>query len=638
VVTLGGVLALALALVGSAQAAAATSTSLRAWGWGHNTYGELGIGSNVGRECPVHGYRCVYFPVALHVPTGVTAVDGGLSDGVALMADGTVMSWGTAGNGALGNGTEFGSFPAPTTVAGVSGVTAISAGSGSTLALLGNGTVMAWGLDRYGQLGDGTTHNKDVPVPVSALESVTAVSAGNEHNLALLANGHVMAWGHNADGQLGNGGTSDSDVPVEVPGLSGVVAISAGGWDDGEQSLALLANGHVMAWGSGEYGQLGDGSTSDSDVPVEVTGLSGVRAIAAGGKHSLALLNDGTVMAWGWNTRGALGDGTTTGPQLCGDEQEACSRSPVRVQGLSNVIAIDAAAFVSIALRADHTVATWGWNGYAEIGNGYNGLTSDVPVYLSYLGEIAAISAGFEEAFVLHAPPEAPEFGRCVEVGPGVEAGTGLGEYDGGACTTTGGPGLYEWYPGVMRPGLAISSEGAIKLQSSSGWSMACSTASAGGEYAGARTLTGIRLRLQGCRSRKNRCSSRRAAKGEVVTTSLVAALGIERLSPEGPVANRVALDLAPADAEAAFAVFRCGGRRVSVSGSVIAPVATNAAYSSPGLAFEAAEGRQLPEQFEGGPRDVLEASFGRRPPIQVGLQLRLVLLGAEPVEVNSVA
>src|SRR2546428_345598 len=164
--------------------------------------------------------------------------------------------------------------------------------------------VTAWGGNFYGQLGNGSSTGPDTcmfgepcsttPVAVSGLMSgVSTVSAGGGHSLTLLKNGTVMAWGDNFYGQLGDGTTVNSDVPVAVSGLSGVTAVSAGRL----HGLALLSDGTVRAWGDNVYGQLGDGSTSSSDVPVPVSGVGGVAAVSAGGAHSLALLGEGTGMA-----------------------------------------------------------------------------------------------------------------------------------------------------------------------------------------------------------------------------------------------------------------------------------------------------------------------------------------------------
>jgi len=167
----------------------------------------------------------------------------------ASAASSGVWAWGWDYGGELGDGTNTGPScgqpPAPCSktpvaVSGLSAVTAISAGMPFSLALLGNGTVMAWGDNTLGELGDGTSTGPETcyasappcsktPVAVSGLSAVTAISAGRQHSLALLSNGTVSAWGRNDSGQLGNGTTTDSDVPVTVKGLSGVTAISAGG-------------------------------------------------------------------------------------------------------------------------------------------------------------------------------------------------------------------------------------------------------------------------------------------------------------------------------------------------------------------------------------------------------------------------
>ena len=179
-------------------------------------------------------------------------------------------------------------------------VTAVAAGDEYSLALLSDGTVMAWGDDEHGQLGDGKTANSDVPVAVKGVTGATAVSAGGEHSLALLGNGTVIAWGDDDYGQLGDSAVTNeeeafSDAPVAVLGVSSVKAVAAGG----EHSLALLGDGTVMAWGEDEYGQLGDGGIAlYEETPVPVSGLSGVAAISAGGEHSMALLDGGSVVAW----------------------------------------------------------------------------------------------------------------------------------------------------------------------------------------------------------------------------------------------------------------------------------------------------------------------------------------------------
>lgn len=265
--------------------------------WGENAMSQLG------GAAPTESS----IPIAVEGVSGVSAVAAGGKHSMALLSNGTVVGWGGDGFGELGNGSTRQRVPVPVPVKGLSNVAAIAAGHKFSLALLGNGTVMSWGNDQYGKLGDGTTGVKSsVPVQVRGLSGVTAISAGFFHSLALLRNGAVMAWGNGDYGELGNGATVDSNVPVPVSGLTGVKQISAGGI----HSLALLSDGSVWSWGGDEYGQLGLGErvTHRTNVPVRVVGLSGVKAIAAGMFYNLALLGNGTVMAWGYDHSDGLAD------------------------------------------------------------------------------------------------------------------------------------------------------------------------------------------------------------------------------------------------------------------------------------------------------------------------------------------
>jgi alpha-tubulin suppressor-like RCC1 family protein len=147
------------------------------------------------------------------------------------------------------------------------------------------------------QLGNGTAsanNDAELPVAVTGMTTAVQVSTSGEYGMALVANSTVMAWGDNDHGRLGNGTTTDSDVPVAVKGLAKVKAVSAGYLF----SVAVLANGTVMAWGYNGNGQLGNGTYNDSDVPVAVSGLTGASSVAAGGQFAVALLSNGTAMAW----------------------------------------------------------------------------------------------------------------------------------------------------------------------------------------------------------------------------------------------------------------------------------------------------------------------------------------------------
>lgn len=247
---------------------------------------------------------------------------------------------------------------------------------------------VSWGSNENSQLGDGThKHLSDVPVTVSGLKFVSAVSAGGRHSLALRADGSVLAWGYGGFGQLGNGSNEASDVPVAVTGLTGAKAISAGA----NHSLALLKNGTVMAWGENESGQLGNGSKEDSNVPVAVKGLTNVTAISAGANHSLALLKNGTVMAWGDNENGQLGTGT-----------QAASDVPVAVKNLTGVSAISAGGEFSLALLSSGGVKAWGENVFGQLGESELEETfSTKPITVEGLSGVTAIDAGDYHALAL---------------------------------------------------------------------------------------------------------------------------------------------------------------------------------------------------------------------------------------------
>jgi hypothetical protein len=165
-------------------------------------------------------------------------------------------------------------------------VTQIAGGQLNSLALRSDGTVMAWGADGAGQLGDGTTTDRTTPVTVPGLTGVTQIAAGGGFGLAVRSDGSVMAWGNNYYGQLGDGTTTIRTTPVTVPGLTNVARVSAGF----NHSVALRSDGTVMGWGFNLYGQLGDGTTTDRTTPVTVPGLSSVTQISAGSNHTLALV------------------------------------------------------------------------------------------------------------------------------------------------------------------------------------------------------------------------------------------------------------------------------------------------------------------------------------------------------------
>jgi alpha-tubulin suppressor-like RCC1 family protein len=238
--------------------------------------------------------------------------------------------------------------------------TAISAGDNHTLALREDGTVLAWGSDRYGQLGLGRTVIALAPTRVNGVATRNApnsLAGGDSHFVLLQADGSVWAWGSNRNGQLGDGSTADSPIPIRVTGLpSNVVAVAAGG----DHSMALTSDGNVWVWGNNQFGELGDGTTTRRPSPFQVPGLANVASIAIGYFHAAVVKRDGTVWTWGNNQFGQLGDGTTTE-----------RHSPGQVSALGTTSSkVALGDWHTLVIRNDTTLWAFGFNNEGQLGDG----------------------------------------------------------------------------------------------------------------------------------------------------------------------------------------------------------------------------------------------------------------------------
>jgi YD repeat-containing protein len=215
----------------------------------------------------------------------------------------------------------------------------------------------------------GTCSN--VPVQVLGITNPLIVTGGGFFSLALMPDHTLRAWGANEYGQLGDGSTTDRSAPVHASSiLSNVVQVSAG-W---KHAVALTADGKVWTWGDNTTGQIGIGLTSTTgvSVPIQVPGLSNIIDVSGGDRFTAALKADGTVWTWGWNGFGQLGDGTNTDRTV-----------PVQVTGLNNVILMAARDYHVLVVKSDGSVWAWGSGGNGELGN-KNFTDSNLPVQVIF--------------------------------------------------------------------------------------------------------------------------------------------------------------------------------------------------------------------------------------------------------------
>lgn len=269
--------------------------------WGQNTVGQLGDGSTISRTTPVD---------VSGLTSGVISITAGGFHTCALTDSGGVKCWGYGLYGQVGVGDQD-QHETPVDVSGLTaGVVDVSAGLYHTCALLTDGSAQCWGYGLYGQLGNDSDADQLTPVPVNDLPvDAQRVHAGAFHTCVLTTGGGVRCWGANVVGQLGDGTTEEREDPVVVNGLAdGVVEVAAGD----AHTCALKENGAVMCWGRGTEGQLGDGSTAlKTPEPVTPTGLTaGIAALGSGAFHSCGVTTSGGLECWGQNQFGQLGNGT----------------------------------------------------------------------------------------------------------------------------------------------------------------------------------------------------------------------------------------------------------------------------------------------------------------------------------------
>ena len=369
--------------VGNSQAAFLRDGTL--FTWGRNELGQLGNGTLDGSgygDDPVISA----LPVRYELPvTGLVSVVTRQTFMIALRDDGHVLTWGSNTDGQLGYVSPVdcgsdGDDPCqrePTEVPGITDAIAVAAGYTHSLVLLRDGTVLAFGNNQSGQLGDETIGaSSPEPIPIPGLADVVQLAASSDGTLALTGDGQVWAFGRNDRGQLGTG-SADGDphpVPVLVPGVGDAVSIAAAN----TTSYAQLEDGTMLAWGRNHAGQAGTGAVDGADVlsptPVvleDLSALSGLDAIAGDGFVGVALTSEPRVLAWGQGSLGQLGQG-----YLEDGSRDLANRtfaSPVAVdprdESLFDVVEIEVGAGgPTMALTSEGNLFGWGWSFHGSLG------------------------------------------------------------------------------------------------------------------------------------------------------------------------------------------------------------------------------------------------------------------------------
>ncbi len=341
----------------------------------------------------------------LVTPTGSQNVCG-------IRADETLYCAGPNGRGQIGDGSNAACFlptvcavswpstaPDPEEVVGsalgAGGEFACAKGTSAT----GVVSVYCWGGNSAGQLGDGTTTNRNSPVAVQVSGDPEQIEVGERFACGLDSAGTVECWGNNSFGQLGDGTTTRRTTPVAVSNITTATKIALGR----HHACALLSSGGVECWGRNGFGELGNGANTNSSTPVSVSSLTDAVDISAGASHTCAVRTGGTVECWGRNDGGALGNGQTRN-----------RNAPVSVTGLTTAVEVELGAGMGCARLTGGIVRCWGAAGTGALGNG------------SQVGSTTPVAASVSGVQALHGTHAYS--GMCADVGTEFECwGSGLG-------------------------------------------------------------------------------------------------------------------------------------------------------------------------------------------------------------------
>ena len=317
------------------------------WAWGSTGSGRLGIG-------PTYVLQQTT-PIQVGLDTDWATVAAGRRHSIGIKTDGTLWAWGDNSYGELGNGTTTDS-DVPIQVGTDNDWVEVSTAGSHTLALKADGSLWAWGFNFRGQLGNGTTTDSDIPIQVGTSTDWTVVSGGAYHSLSIKTDGTLWAWGYNGYRALGTGANVDVHVPVQVGTDTDWLTVNT----EEKHTLAIKTDDTLWAWGTNSDGQLGTGTTLNQSSPVQVGTDSDWFEVSAGRQHSIARkVTDDSIWAWGFNGNGEYGNGTTTDSYV-----------PIQVNTDNDWFTVIAGGPYNMGLKIDGTLWAWGRGAMGELGNG----------------------------------------------------------------------------------------------------------------------------------------------------------------------------------------------------------------------------------------------------------------------------
>ena len=321
--------------------------------WGNNSTGQLGNGETTN----------LYTPTTIDIDVSIQNIVLSIRHTCTIASDGSPLCWGSNDSGELGNGTTIDSLtPVNVTLPTGKKATALALGTTHSCAILDDNSLVCWGDNTYGQIGDGTTQEKNTPVAVNLGDGrfAKAIAAGQNHTCAILDDDSLKCWGDNQYGQLGDKSLVNRHTPTLID--LGEERSAKKIHTRTEHTCTILDNDSLVCWGKNDDGQLGNGNTSNTPIPTPVDfGSAKVQQVAVGGSFSCALVGNYSLMCWGGNRFGQLGNGTNNS-----------SSSPTSVSFLpgKKILSLQAGGFHSCALTEDGELLCWGWNPWGQLGLG----------------------------------------------------------------------------------------------------------------------------------------------------------------------------------------------------------------------------------------------------------------------------